>query len=232
MGCQKIFPQKTVHPSNNPTAILSALACQNSHRRKAQSFLRISFLSSGIQPPTVSFVQNRTPTTINSVFNRLLFWDGRAKDSVLGNLSNFPGKGLRDTTWDDRIHQAFISTWWNWDVAVNGYTLMEENLSLFWSLAIRESLSTQRSDSGLQAATPFNHPEIFVPYGHLGNSTTVQVATDGKAADILLQIPAVGAAGGPSISTQNVEVIHGAGTDPHLSSPVPTGHGSGNNSDQ
>jgi cytochrome c peroxidase len=451
-----------------------------------------------------------TPTTINSVFNRLLFWDGRAKeffnggtpfgpnptgayptlrmatnrqsawtsfdvirnggldnatlaslavgpivslfemssvqrtlvdfhftlknharsinrtrplarqrvapnDSVLGNLSNFPGKGLADITYGKMIQKAFVSTWWNSDVTVNGSTLMEENFSLFWGLAIREYLATQRSDSGLQAGTPFDryqagdltaltpqqinglrlfvnstanggancstchalpeftrasvrrtaaveqltggatpknstvpntgfhtdygvrlpgddmgagnpgtypnpsagnsttntrpntfkapslrnialtapymhtgrfltleqvvdfyndgrndgvtnrgpalnltqsqksdlvafmrfgltdsrvlyekapfdHPELFVPNGHPGDTATVQVAPDGNAVDSLVQIPAVGADGGPSISIQNIDVILGAVADPYPPTVTRPGRGSGGDS--
>ncbi len=338
-------------------------------------------------------------------------------DSVLGNLSKYPGKGLDDVTYAGMIQKAFVSTWWNSDVTVNGYTLMEENFSLFWGLAIREYLATQRSDSGLKAGTPFDryqagdesaltpqqinglrlfttsaanggancstchalpeftrasvrrtaaieqltggatpknstvantgfhtdygvrlpgddlgagnpgtypnpaagnsttntrpntfkapslrnialtapymhtgrfltleqvvdfynagrndgitnrgpalnltqsqkndlvaflrfgltdsrvlyekapfdHPEIFVPNGHPGDTVNVQVASDGNAVDSFLQIPAVGAAGGPSISSQNIDVILGAGTDPYPSTPTRPGRGSGGDSDR
>lgn len=321
-------------------------------------------------------------------------------DSVLGVLSNYPERGLEDVTYGNLIKKAFLPQWWNSKVTVNGYTLMEENFSLFWGLAIREYLATQRADSGLQASTPFDryqagdetaltvqqvnglrlfttsvanggancstchalpeftrasmrrtaameqltggatpkdstvpntgfhtdygvrlpgddlgagnpgtypnpsagnsatntrpntfkaptlrnialtapymhtgrfltleqvvdfynmgrndgvtnrgpalnltqsqkndlvaflrygltdsrvlyerapfdHPEIFVPNGHPGDTSTVQVAADGNAFDILLKIPAVGATGGAAISSQNVEVILGANIDPY-----------------
>ncbi len=44
---------------------------------------------------------------------------------------------------------------------------------------------------------PFDHPQLFVPDGHVGDGTTVIDADcDGFADDVMLEIPAVGAAGG------------------------------------
>jgi cytochrome c peroxidase len=44
---------------------------------------------------------------------------------------------------------------------------------------------------------PFDHPQIFVPNGHPGNSIwTVDSNGDGLADDLMIEIPAVGAAGG------------------------------------
>ncbi|MCC5642691.1 cytochrome C peroxidase [Nostoc sp. CHAB 5824] len=43
---------------------------------------------------------------------------------------------------------------------------------------------------------PFDHPQLFVPNGHPGNSTSVTNDGTGKATDSLLEIPAVGKNGG------------------------------------
>ncbi len=43
---------------------------------------------------------------------------------------------------------------------------------------------------------PFDHPQLFIPNGHLGNETSVSQDQDGKATDNLLVIPAVGRSGG------------------------------------
>ncbi len=43
---------------------------------------------------------------------------------------------------------------------------------------------------------PFDHPQLFVPNGHPGDSTNVTDDGTGKATDSLLQIPAVGRNGG------------------------------------
>ncbi|WP_223280216.1 cytochrome-c peroxidase [Nostoc sp. PA-18-2419] len=46
---------------------------------------------------------------------------------------------------------------------------------------------------------PFDHPQLFVPNGHPGNSTHVTDDGTGKATDSLLEIPAVGRNGGSAI---------------------------------
>ncbi|WP_242053557.1 cytochrome c peroxidase [Nostoc sp. FACHB-888] len=43
---------------------------------------------------------------------------------------------------------------------------------------------------------PFDHPQLFIPNGHPGNSTSVTNDGTGKATDSLLEIPAVGRNGG------------------------------------
>jgi cytochrome c peroxidase len=44
---------------------------------------------------------------------------------------------------------------------------------------------------------PFDHPQLFVPDGHAGDATTLTDADgDGFADDVMVEIPAVGAAGG------------------------------------
>ncbi|MHC5613988.1 MAG: cytochrome-c peroxidase [Nostoc sp.] len=48
----------------------------------------------------------------------------------------------------------------------------------------------------LHDKAPFDHPQLFVPNGHPGNSTSVTNDGTGKATDSLLEIPAVGRNGG------------------------------------
>ncbi|WP_437758205.1 cytochrome-c peroxidase [Sorangium sp. So ce1389] len=43
---------------------------------------------------------------------------------------------------------------------------------------------------------PFDHPQLFVPDGHVGDTAAVQPADGGTAEDVMLEIPAVGAEGG------------------------------------
>ena len=47
---------------------------------------------------------------------------------------------------------------------------------------------------------PFDHPQLFVPNGHPGNTTSVTDDGTGKATDNLLEIPAVGRKGGKGTS--------------------------------
>ena len=86
-------------------------------------------------------------------------------DSKLGELSNFPSKGLKpEITYDSLIRAAFNSKWWMSDKTItfnanqpvisehkdslseNEYTLMEANFSLFWGLALQEYQATLISD--------------------------------------------------------------------------------------
>ncbi len=46
---------------------------------------------------------------------------------------------------------------------------------------------------------PFDHPQLFVPAGHPGDHTSVIDDGTGSATDTLVEIPAVGAAGGPGL---------------------------------
>ena len=60
-------------------------------------------------------------------------------------------------------------------------------------VAFLEALTDERV---LYRRAPFDHPQIFVPNGHPGNSTYVlDTDGDGRADDVMVEIPAVGAAG-------------------------------------
>jgi len=61
-------------------------------------------------------------------------------------------------------------------------------------VAFLESLTDERVPS---QRAPFDHPQLFVPNGHPGNSAwTIDTDLDGRADDRMVEIPAVGAAGG------------------------------------
>ena len=61
-------------------------------------------------------------------------------------------------------------------------------------VAFMEALTDERV---LYRRAPFDHPQLFVPNGHPGDSTsTVDANHDGFADDLMIEIPAVGAAGG------------------------------------
>ncbi|MFO1092483.1 MAG: cytochrome c peroxidase [Planctomycetaceae bacterium] len=64
-------------------------------------------------------------------------------------------------------------------------------------VAFLESLTDERV---LYQRAPFDHPQIFVPNGHPGGfNSTADVNDDGLADDIMIEIPAVGAQGGPPL---------------------------------
>jgi hypothetical protein len=61
-------------------------------------------------------------------------------------------------------------------------------------VAFLEALTDQRV---VYQRAPFDHPQLFVPNGHPGNSFwTYDANNDGLADDVMIEIPAVGAAGG------------------------------------
>jgi cytochrome c peroxidase len=58
-------------------------------------------------------------------------------------------------------------------------------------------LETLTDDRVVFQRAPFDHPQLFVPNGHPGNSnSTTDANGDGLADDVLVEIPAIGAAGG------------------------------------
>jgi cytochrome c peroxidase len=64
-------------------------------------------------------------------------------------------------------------------------------------IAFMEALTDERV---LYRRAPFDHPQLFVPNGHPGDfTTTVDSNGDGLADDVMVEIPAVGAAGGPPL---------------------------------
>jgi hypothetical protein len=65
-------------------------------------------------------------------------------------------------------------------------------------IAFMEALTDERV---LYRRAPFDHPQLFVPNGHPGNSTvTIDSNGDGLADDLMIEIPAVGAVGGPVLA--------------------------------
>jgi cytochrome c peroxidase len=64
-------------------------------------------------------------------------------------------------------------------------------------VAFLEALTDERV---LYRRAPFDHPQLFVPNGHPGDSSaTTDANGDGLADDLMIEIPAVGAEGGPRL---------------------------------
>ena len=63
--------------------------------------------------------------------------------------------------------------------------------------AIVAFLQTLTDERVVYQRAPFDHPQLFVPNGHPGNSFwTIDANNDGLADDMMIEIPAVGAGGG------------------------------------
>jgi hypothetical protein len=61
-------------------------------------------------------------------------------------------------------------------------------------VAFLEALTDERV---LYQRAPFDHPQLFVPNGHPGDSiSTIDADGDGVADDLMVEIPAIGAPGG------------------------------------
>jgi cytochrome c peroxidase len=66
--------------------------------------------------------------------------------------------------------------------------------------AIVAFLETLTDERVLYQRAPFDHPQIFVPNGHPGGSnSTIDENNDGLADDLMVEIPAVGSAGGTTL---------------------------------
>ena len=63
-------------------------------------------------------------------------------------------------------------------------------------VAFLKGLTDQRV---LYRRAPFDSPQLFVPNGHRVVNGVPAVASDGTAADIMLEVPAVGRNGGPPL---------------------------------
>ena len=66
--------------------------------------------------------------------------------------------------------------------------------------AIVAFLETLTDERVVYQRAPFDHPQLFVPNGHPGNSLwTIDANSDGLADDVMIEIPAVGAEGGAAL---------------------------------
>ncbi|MCW8821964.1 MAG: hypothetical protein OQK45_07030 [Sulfurovum sp.] len=68
-------------------------------------------------------------------------------------------------------------------------------------------LKALTDDRVLYSKAPFDHPQLFVPAGHIGDTISVESDANGQAKDILVEIPAVGAEGGDPLPTFNQNLV-------------------------
>jgi cytochrome c peroxidase len=79
-------------------------------------------------------------------------------------------------------------------VVIGGLGLL--NLSDAAKADLVEFMKALTDERVRKAAAPFDHPQLFVPNGHPGNTTFV-IQVKGRAVDTMLEIPATGRNGGP-----------------------------------
>jgi cytochrome c peroxidase len=65
--------------------------------------------------------------------------------------------------------------------------------------ALLAFLLTLTDDRVRYQRAPFDHPQLFVPNGHSGSSTSVEKGNAGEAKDLFFEVPAVGRNGGPPL---------------------------------
>ena len=126
-----------------------------------------SLASQAVGPPGSDTEMSATGRSFRKMGKKMLSLTPLAKqlvagdDSVLGPLSATPADGLK-TTYVDLIKAAFQSKWWDSEVVVdvngnyvhNGtpqntseFSIMENNFSMFWGVAIQMYESTLVSDN-------------------------------------------------------------------------------------
>ena len=136
-----------------------------------------SLASQAVAPPLSSMEMSAAGRRFPDVGRKLLSLRPLAKqvvhaeDSVLGDMSRAPNKGLGVHSYENLVKAAFRSKWWNSaeliqvaadgtatvvaeaddDASTEEYSMMEYNFSLFWGLAIQLYEATLVSDD-----TPFD----------------------------------------------------------------------------
>src|SRR4051794_5947712 len=90
------------------------------------------------------------------------------------------------------FHEANIDTL-DPDIQTLGLTADEKD-------ALVAFLNALTDDRVRRQQAPFDHPELFVPDGHRGDTTSVTTDASGTAADDFFHVPAVGAAGGAPVA--------------------------------
>lgn len=75
------------------------------------------------------------------------------------------------------------------DIVPLGLTTKEKDALVAFMLALTDERVRFRQ-------APFDHPQLFIPNGHVGDTSTVSDDGTGKAVDIMMELPATGKFGG------------------------------------
>jgi len=107
--------------------------------------------------------------------------------------------------WLSAVNRLAIASPLGWTPAADGTgiaplyplgvpALTEDEINAL--IAFMEALT---DEAVLYRKAPFDHPQLFVPNGHPGDQSSVEDDGRGLATDILVEIPEVGANGGPPL---------------------------------
>ena len=175
----------TADPFGNPGALIDILttppALIPSAELLTQPMINIAnpAIAMGERTSTRSF---KTPLLRNIELTAPYFHNGG--QGTLLQVVNFYNQGG-----DFREHNAqFI------DFEIGKLNLTAQDLDDL--VAFLKGLTDQRV---LYRRAPFDSPQLFVPNGHRVVNGVAAVDTDGTAADIMLEVPAVGRNGGPPL---------------------------------
>jgi cytochrome c peroxidase len=138
----------------------------------------------------------KTPTLRNVELTAPFFHNGDA--ATLRQVVDFYNRG-------GNFHTQNIA---DLDADITNLGLTEEE-----KVSLVEFMKSLTDDRVRFHAAPFDHPQLTIPNGHVGSTTAVTGDGTGRAADSLLTIPAVGAAGYAKTSTPgNFLNTHNSGT--------------------
>ena len=175
----------TQDPFGNPGALIDILTTPPAQIPSAELLTQPMFnianpaIAIGERTSTRSF---KTPLLRNIELTAPYFHNGG--QATLLQVVNFYNRGG-----DFREHNAqFI------DFEIGKLNLTQQELEDL--VAFLKGLTDQRV---VYRSAPFDSPQLFVPNGHRVRNGVAAVASDGTAADIMLEIPAVGRHGGPPL---------------------------------
>ena len=166
---QNVFNGVNPFGAGNPNSGLLQVDSANPGSVKGVLFRlsNSSLASQAVGPPGSDTEMSATGRSFRKMGKKMLSLTPLAKqlvagdDSVLGPLSATPSNGLK-TNYVDLVKAAFQSKWWDSDVVVDGngnylhngtpqntseFSVMENNFSMFWGVAIQMYESTLVSDN-------------------------------------------------------------------------------------
>jgi cytochrome c peroxidase len=130
----------------------------------------------------------KVPTLRNIALTGPYFHNGGA--ATLGQVLEFYNRGGNRRGPNGNDTTGFGPNPTNLDPDIEPLGLTKEERAAI--IAFLKTLTDARVP---EESAPFDHPQLFVPHGHPGNTAQVTAGTKNRATDAVLEIPAVGALG-------------------------------------